>query len=257
MRRSLLVLLVTTIVLITGSTLHAEEQSSIFPLGRSSVGEQELPLPLGIGITYYYQEQDYGLKSIEINPIPLSPQQLSDVEVENRIDEINLQADLWVLPFLNVFGIIGGVSGETTVKMGPYLGDLVVDYDGWVYGGGFTAAAGVKRFFGSFTTHFMLTDLEGDRSSVKAWLLTPKAGIRWKRGALWGGAVYQRAEEEHRGSIAIPPFGELEYKVVLEEKNPWNYLVGGQVALATHWVVEAEGGFGKRQHALVKLTYRR
>ncbi len=257
MRRGLLVLLGFAMIAVASPALHAEEQSSVFPLGRSWAGEQELPLPLGIGVTYYHQQQDYGLASLEVYPIPIPPELLSDVEVTNRINEINLKVDLWVLPFLNVFGIIGDVSGETTVGLGPLLGELVVDYDGLAYGGGFTAAAGVKRFFGSLTTNFMLTDLKGDGSSVEAWLVTPKAGLRWTRAALWGGAVYQRAEEEHQGSIAVPPFGELGYRVVLKEKTPWNYLVGGQVGLATHWVIEAEGGFGKRQHALITLTYRR
>jgi hypothetical protein len=69
--------------------------------------------------------------------------------------------------------------------------------------------------------------------------------------------MYQRADEEHQGRLSVPPFGELSYKVVLQEKTPWNYLVGGQFELATHFVLEAEGGFGKRKHALIALTYRR
>ncbi len=204
----------------------------MFPLGRSWAGEQKLPLPLGIGVTYYYQQQDYGLVSLDVGPIPIPPDLLSDVQVTNHIHEINLKADLWVLPFLNVFGIIGDVSGETKVDLGQLLGQLTVDYDGLVYGGGFTAAVGVKRFFTSLTTHFMATDLKGDRSSVSVLLLTPKAGIVFDRGALWGGAMYQRADEEHIGSIFIPPFGDVDYEVVLKEKTPWNFLVGGQFEVA-------------------------
>jgi hypothetical protein len=240
-----------------GSVVVAEEQSSVFPLGRSWAGDQKLPLPFGIGVTYYYQQQDYELASLDVGPIPLPPGLVSDAEVTNDIDEINLKADLWILPFLNVFGIIGDVSGETRVDLGPMLGQLTVDYDGLVYGGGFTAAAGMNRFFTALTTHFMLTDLKGDRSSVQAWLFTPKAGLVFERGAIWGGAMYQRADEEHIGTIEIPYFGEVGYEVSLREKTPWNYLVGGQFEVAKHWVLDGEGGFGNRKHAIISFTYRR
>jgi hypothetical protein len=240
-----------------GSAVEAEEQLSVFPLGRSWAGDRKLPLPFGIGVTYYYQKQDYELASLDVGPIPLPPGLIDNVDVTNDIQEINLKADLWLLPFLNVFGIIGDVNGETNVDLGPALGTLNVDYDGLVYGGGFTAAMGVKQFFTSLTTHFMLTDLRGDRSSVQAWLLTPKAGFVFERGAIWSGAMYQRADEEHIGTIEIPYFGEVGYEVVLQEKNPWNVLVGGQFELATHFVLEAEGGLGNRKHAIVSFTYRR
>ena len=257
MHRGLHIVLASVLFVAMGSAVEAGEQSSVFPLGRSWAGNQKLPLPFGIGITYYYQQQDYDLASLDVGPIPLPPGLLSDVEVTNDISEINLKADLWILPFLNVFGLIGDVNGETRVDLGPALGQITVDYDGLVYGGGFTAAVGVKRFFTSLTTHFMLTDLKGDRSSVQAWLVTPKAGFVFERGALWGGAMFQRADEEHMGSIEIPYFGEVGYEVVLKEKNPWNFLVGGQFALATHFVLEVEGGFGNRKHAIVSFTYRR
>ncbi len=257
MQRGLLIVLVFALFVAASAAVEAEEPSPVFPLGRSWAGEQKLPLPLGIGVTYYYQQQDYDLVSLDVGPIPIPPGLLSDVQVTNHIHEINLKADLWILPFLNVFGIIGDVSGETKVDLGQLLGQLTVDYDGLVYGGGFTAAVGVKRFFTSLTTHFMATDLKGDRSSVNVLLLTPKAGIVFDRGALWGGAMYQRADEEHIGSIFIPPFGDVNYEVVLKEKAPWNFLVGGQFEVAKHWVLEAEAGLGTRKHALVSFTYRR
>ncbi len=257
MKKNMLFLLVVLSTVLASPTISAEEKSPVFPLGRSWVKGRDLPLPLGIGVTFYHQEQDYDLVSLDMGSFPIGSPNPSDVAITNSTNEINAKFDLWLLPFLDVFGIIGRVNGETTVTVGPPLGEIVVDYDGLVYGGGFTLATGVKHFFGSLTTHFMRTDLKGDRSLVQVWLITPKAGIYGKRGAIWGGAMFQHADEEHRGGIMIPYFGELEYIVTLKEKSPWNYLVGGRYDLTTHWNFEAEGGFGKRKHALISLTYRR
>jgi len=241
----------------SSSLLYAQEQEPLFPLGKSWVGGQDLPLPLGIGGTFYWQEQDYEMVSFAVDPLPIDPAALAGVAITNSTREVNLQVDLWLLPFLNIFGIVGDVNATTVVTGVPLIGDLEVDYDGLAYGGGFTLAGGTQRFFASLTTHFMWTNLSDQGSSVKAWLVTPKAGIHGERGAIWGGALYQNVDEEHQGIIEVPFFGELMYDVVLRQKAPWNYLVGGQVNLATHWDVTAEGGFGNRKHAEFSLTYRR
>jgi hypothetical protein len=249
--------LVLVFVVCSGSLVYAQEQEPLFPLGKSWVGGQELPLALGIGGTFYWQEQDYELVDFSIDPLPIPPAALVGVEITNSTKEGNLQVDLWLLPFLNVFGIVGAVNATTVVANIPVIGNLEVDYDGVSYGGGFTLAGGTQRFFTSLTTHFMLANLNEQGSSVRAWLVTPKAGIHGERGAIWGGALYQNVEEEHQGSIMVPYFGELMYDVVLRQKSPWNYLVGGQVNLATHWDATAEVGFGNRKHAEASLTYRR
>jgi hypothetical protein len=249
--------LVLVFVVGSGSLLYAQEQEPLFPLGKSWVGGEDLPLALGIGGTFYWQEQDYDLVEFSIDPLPIPPEALAGVAITNSMREINAKVDLWLLPFLNVFGILGKVDATTVVTGVPVIGDLEVEYDGVAYGGGFTLAGGAQRFFASMTTHFMWTDLSEEGSSVRAWLVTPKAGIHGERGAIWGGALYQSVDEEHTGSIMVAFYGELMYDVVLRQKAPWNYLVGGQINLAEHWDVTAEGGFGNRKHAEFSLTYRR
>jgi hypothetical protein len=212
---------------------------------------------LGIGGTFYWQEQDYDLVDFSIDPLPIPPEAFANVAITNSMREINAKVDLWLLPFLNVFGILGDVNATTIVTGVPVIGDLEVEYNGVAYGGGFTLAGGTQRFFASMTTHFMWTNLDKEGSSVRAWLVTPKAGIHGARGAIWGGALYQSVDEEHSGSIMVPLFGELTYDVVLRQKTPWNYLLGGQINLAPHWDVTAEGGFGNRKHAEFSVTYRR
>ncbi|MFC2173320.1 hypothetical protein ACFLU6_11905 [Acidobacteriota bacterium] len=166
------------------------------------------------------------------------------------------------MPFLNVFGILGYVDGETKVDLDGYFDDLLIEYDGTVYGGGFTAAAGTDRFFGSFTTIYTDTSLDVTDSSIKTWVLTPKAGVRFttdgtvKEYAVWGGAMFQLLDERHRGTLEIPGLGPVGFDVELEQANTANFLAGLSMNLAHRWGVEFEGGFGNRKQFLGALTYR-
>ncbi|MBN1434639.1 hypothetical protein JW921_07755 [Candidatus Fermentibacterales bacterium] len=231
-----------------------------FPLARSIVDEAALPRPLGIGLTYHGQDQDYSLKELEFSvtmPVP------EDIAIQNEVREVNVKVDLWVLPFFNVFGVLGSVNGETNIDLGPGLGQLSIDSEGTVYGGGGTVAMGVDRFFGSFTGTYTDTKLKESSSSMNSLVLSPKAGVTFDEVlftnsvSLWAGAMYQRTDEQHSGSIEIEGVPvPVEYDVTLEDEAPWNYLAGLRAELLDHWSVDFEGGFGKRSHASGILTYR-
>ena len=247
--------LVVTYVLVTDAP-SAEPSSPLFPLGRSWAGDRELPRPFGIGLDLYHQTQDYELRNLRLDLPMIDLSQVSRIEIENATSEESFKADVWLLPFLNVFGIIGNVDGKTTVNPGPPLAELRVNYDGLVYGGGATLAVGGERFFGSISGLLTETDLDFAASSVSAWILTPRFGVRAKSVEFWVGAMYQEAEEHHRGRITVPFFGDVAYDVELEQKEPWNYLVGAGTDIADHWRLELEAGFGNRKHALLVLGYR-
>ncbi|MDP2899034.1 MAG: hypothetical protein Q8Q12_21060 [bacterium] len=255
LKRLLILVLVVTYVLVTDAP-SAEPSSPLFPLGRSWAGDRELPRPFGIGLDLYHQTQDYELRNLRLDLPMIDLSQVSRVEIENATSEESFKADVWLLPFLNVFGIIGNVDGETTVNPGPPLSELRVDYDGVVYGGGATLAGGIGRFFGSVSYILTKTDLDTATSSVDAWILNPRIGVRANAAEIWVGAMYQEAEEHHRGRIAVPFFGDVAYDVELEQKEPWNYLVGAGTNIADHWRLELEAGFGNRKHALFVLGYR-
>jgi hypothetical protein len=251
-------------------SLYAQETTGKLPLGKDLVGDDYQPRPFGIGFNFWRQTQDYSIKSIDVdNPMLDALSASADkIGVENELYEYNAKFDVWLLPFLNVFGILGNVRGETNVLLKSILENIEnvkVEYNGLVYGGGFTAAAGTDRFFGSFTTTFTDTNLDTTDSDIKTWVLTPKAGIHFKRNgvlkhvAVWGGAMGQYLDERHRGTIEIPlgpsPIS-VPFDVTLEQKNIWNGLAGASFDIATRWVIETEAGFGNRNSVLGALTYR-
>jgi hypothetical protein len=256
MQKGLLVLIPLLGIAVVANVAQAEERSGLFPLGKSWAGDAELPRPFGIGLSLYRQEQGYDLKSLTVNLPNVGLAEAAGVKVENETVEGHLKLDLWLLPFFNVFGIVGRVEGETMVEPGPPLSQIEVDYEGTVYGGGGTVGIGGKRLFGSLSATYTGTELDTATSSVEAWVVTPRVGVRVKGIAFWVGAMYQDAEERHRGNISLPFFGSVTYDVELEEEEPWNYTAGLRAELGKHWELELEGGFGERKHALVSVGYR-
>lgn len=237
--------------------------------GKDLVAGKLFPLPFGVSAVYFSQDQDYVVDKLVLGVpgLPAIPDSL--LRIENEIDETNVKLDAWLLPWLNVFGILGQLDGETTVDFAaiqPLLGlpfsSLRIDYDGEVYGLGAILAGGTDRLFGSLTAIATQTSLSGDfDSDAKAFVLMPRFGVYNRRGALYTGAMYQAAEESHQGSIALPIFPgapaiQVPFEVELSEEDEWNWLVGGTAALGEHWTLQLEGGFGDREHFDVELGFR-
>jgi hypothetical protein len=265
MRRSIVVGLACAVAFATAGSARAGE-----PVwGKDLVQGSDFPLPFGVSGVYFHQEQEYEIEKLTLGVPGLAGLPTGLLRIDNEIDEVNAKVDAWLLPWLNVFGILGTLDGETEVDfsaLGPALPlpftRLTIEYDGEVYGGGVVLAAGTERLFGSLTAIATNTSLSGDfDSSADALVLTPRFGLHNRRGSLYVGAMYQEATEEHKGTIGLPlvpglPPIPVAFEVELRQKDDWNWLAGGTLALGEHWTLQAEGGFGDRDHVDIELGYR-
>jgi len=248
-------------VIVVGAATGLSAQTSEPP--DTEAGGQQLPAPFGIGVTLYSQTQDYNLASLDLDVPGANLEVAESLPVDNRTDTYHLKFDYWVQPYLNLFALAGRIETRTTVALGgvdlglPFpLSDLVIDNDGWVYGGGVTLAVGYDDFFGTVTGYYTDADLEVTTSSVEAWVVAPKVGYVVGKASLWVGAMYQDAEERHAGTYAIPFVGEVPFSVELNEAEHWNYQAGAVAGLTQHWMLTLEAGFGDRDSAQLSLDYR-
>lgn len=239
-------------ILIAGCTCTVRADSS---KRAADTRDSRLPSPLGLGVNVYHQSQSYDLSSLRVNVLPGDLAALEGIEINNDVAEVNVKLDYWLLPVLNVFGILGNVNGETDVDTDLIPG-LSVKYDGVIYGAGVTLAAGWEQVFVTLTVALTETELDASTSSVKAWILSPKVGMIGRYGAVWVGGMYQQTDEKHEGSITVPVFGSVDYNVEFEQKESWNGSVGFATGIGENWQIDLEGGFGDRMHASVSTTYR-
>lgn len=244
------------------------------PFCAGLAGDRELPLPCGITLLGYAQEHGYDIQNLEasspVNPaVGMLVRQIDPamIDVQNDVLQVGLKADAWLLPFLNIYGLLGGIDGRTDVDFAalppaaaPVLGaldqGLDVDYAGLLYGVGGTLTWGAGPVFAAVNGILTWTELDEEETSVQAYILRPILGFRSGAFAAWTGLMYQKAQEEHQGRIQIPGFGPVDYDLEFEEKDPWNMLLGARYEFSRRWNINAEIGLGERMQAEAGLNYR-
>jgi len=238
---------------------------SVLPFMQDRVGETQLPLPWGVGIDFYTMDQTYDIRHLDFDLPGISLDDPSLLNVTNKVQHFDLKLDAWVLPFLNVFGIVGHLESETVIDLSkapvqglPFpLGKLPVDTSGTVLGLGFTLAYGTENWFTSVTSTITDTDLGGNfESSVKSTTVQPRIGLIRGQWQFWAGALYLDTEETHRGTVNLPVLGDLPFDVVLGGADDWNTSLGVRHEFSRKASLSFEVGFGDREHTLFNYNYR-
>jgi len=252
--------------------------------GNSMAGDKNLPRTWGIGIDYFAMSQPYQIDELvltdNIGPVvvPLGSLLAPDpsvLKVDNEIRHHDIKIDVWVLPFLNVFGIYGQIDGDTHVDLSalglplpPQTNALTVSYDGDVYGGGMVLAFGGDKWFGSVTATFTDTNLSGSvDSSVSSTTIQPRLGLRFgDHTEVWLGGYFLDTEEKHSGTVdldlgvvgsSLPVDGQdAVFAVDLSQQDDFNFSIGTHMMFSEAWEATIEVGAGSRRTALANFTYR-
>lgn len=244
--------------------LGASAESRL-PFWQDRVGDVELPLPFGIGLDFYTMDQNYDIDYLDFDLPGISLDDTSLLAVTNEVQHFDLKLDAWILPFLNVFGIVGQLQSETVIDLSkapvqglPFpLGELAVDSDGTVLGLGFTLVYGNENWFTSLTTTFTDTDLGGNfESSVTSTTIQPRIGLVRQNWQFWVGGLYLDTEETHRGKVELPVLGLIDFDVVLGGADDWNTAIGVRHEFSKKAALTFEVGFGDREHTLFNFNYR-
>jgi hypothetical protein len=237
-----------------------------------------LPRPFGVSIGYMHQDQPFDVGDIFVNGIDVKTPGVAVVdEVQNEESTYTLRLDAWILPFWNVYGILGRTSGEANgplrVSLEPVFpllckvpgNDCNVDttftlkYKADVVGFGTTIAGGYKDFFGMIDYNRTRADLDISITDARATVISSRIGWNGKiggfTGVLWVGAMYQDISQV----LDLPlDIGNDVLLVSIDQTTqaPWNYLVGGQWDINRSFSLLAELGFGERKSQMLNLTYR-
>jgi len=231
-----------------------------FPLLGKKLASRGLsfPLPFGIGINYAYAQQGVDITGVNIAVNEGQYTDLSKIvkfdHVTSTVKVINGRLDLWLLPFLNVYGLgTYVVDADTDVLLSsPFPLRSGASQTG--YGGGFgaTAAFSFWGFFGVLDANLTWNQMEKLAAPVRSFLLTPRVGKRFRLGqsvwlSSWVGAMRASIEANTEGSIALKdaigaPEGSFESKV----GNWYNSLPPGQQAAVGGLVGDLTGTAGSR-----------
>ncbi len=245
-----------------------ESDSSSGPLFmKDLLNGREFFEPWGVGIDFFTMEQAYNIEQLSFELPGLPSVDPSLIKVDNEVQHYDFKLDAWITPFLNVFGIIGHIDGDTRVDLSSVtlpgasapLGTLPVSFDGTVYGLGINLIYGTENWFVALNNTWTDTSLGGDfDSSVNSYTAQPRLGLIRNKWTMWVGGMYLDTEEKHSGVIQLPVPGlpPIPFDVTLETADQWNYAVGVGHIFSPRAHLSLELGFGDRDHTLFNFTYR-
>jgi len=255
----------------------------------------DLPSPYGIGITYARVNQDLKLTDLEVGfngsgMVPIDFVSFDSASAEN--DSVQLMADVWLLPFMNVYAVVGVIEGnaplEFTIDGDSWLAQAGIDcsqpinaiqcnllqgnqltvpvdaeYQGTNVGVGTVLAGGWGDYFIAIPITYVVSDIDIANSKIEAFNVAPRIGKVFDmqdngRLSIYIGGGYLDVEMDITGSVDIPGGGGvIDYKIHQKNKDKWNAVIGENWDISKYWSWTAEIGFaGSREHFITALTYR-
>ena len=194
---------------------QASAMSISLPLWKEEAEKRgyELPKAFGIGISKISMQQDIIVDSIAIQGliIPGVKMQAETLAQKNHVQTI--RADLWLLPFFNVYAVAGLLESHSKTSITASLGpihitypNLRLDLDGHTASLGIILAGGYGNWFtmvDANATKIMLSAVDGNISS---FIMTPRIGYDFTKHGypirVWSGAMFQYVEQAFSGNVA-------------------------------------------------------
>ncbi len=248
-----------------------------------------MPRPTGVSLIYVRNVGTQDITDIDIAlgidampppGTPLSKVPFIDVVSTSTTESAQVKADLWLLPFLNVYGVLGDVQGRADLLVNldfdsvtpvcrpnpvPFRPPICV---GERLGGqqqlffptkvsattltlGATGVYGVDNWFFTATLNGTLTVSSKDKTDIKSWGGSARVGRRWIYGdnnilAPFLGVSYTDVDTRIQGTAtlrgALPGGGDLNarYDVQLDNRDKLLAVVGFNFGFNNGWSAVAE-----------------
>lgn len=194
----------------------------------------DLPYAYGLSAIYFTQTQE-----ININQTLIGFNGSELVDVSNIIgfgptiattNALTVRPDIWVLPFLNVYGIFGGGTTRTEVSLISPVGfQTTQEFSVSSFGLGATLTGGVGPVWIAWDNNYNFADTEVVVEPIPAFNSSLRVGLSFpdykhpERGLqVWVGTFYQIIQNDTNGSIPItsvfPGFGSGNF---IDTLNDW------------------------------------
>ena len=237
---------VLALLCVSGVVGAAEGESRTFPIWGEEARARgySIPLPFGVNLSYMNMRQNIDVDSIRFSGLALGnhaiPVDMFDINAGHTREQSkteNLRLDMWVFPFLNIYGLVGHTRGSSvsnvSVDADPsrYTGvdrviaasvhrlhqrgdlqdiDFTLDFKGTTWGTGITLAGGYQNWFALVDTNYTRTDFDILDGKIAALTISPRVGYRFtfqgpagqSHLGVWIGSMYQDVQQEFKGSLS-------------------------------------------------------
>lgn len=184
-----------------------------------------LPYSAGLSAQYFTQESLLIIDNLSVGFNNGAMYNLDGLvrfeEAKAKASAMTVRPDVWLFPFLNVYGILGKAQASTEVNFGVWVPDstnidtevmtasTVVDFNTTTYGLGFTPTIGVGGGFLVVDMNVAWTDVPQLKKPARSFVLAPRFGKNFKLKkpessvAIWVGAFRVAIASQTEGSLSL------------------------------------------------------
>lgn len=214
-------------------SLKVEEYPYALPIWGEKVAQKgyKLPYSAGISVNYFWQESEIIISNLEVG-FNNGPQYNLDEIV--RFDKSSVEAgaltirpDIWLLPFLNIYGIFGKAKTATKINAGIYVPDAdnnwsqiasfstKANFDATTFGLGMTPTIGISGGWLALDMNMAWTDISSLDKPAFSYVFGPRLGKTFKlpkpetNFAVWVGAFRVHINGDTNGNLALSDMFDL------------------------------------------------
>jgi hypothetical protein len=239
-------------------SLKAVEYPYALPIWGEKVAQRgyNLPYSAGLSVNYFWQDSEIVINTLEVG-FNNGPQYNLDEIV--RFDKSSAEAgaltirpDVWLLPFLNVYGIFGKANSTTKINAGIWIPDADnnwsqiasfntrANFNATTFGIGMTPTIGIGGGWFALDMNMSWTDIDALDKPAFSYIFGPRLGKTFKLRkperniALWVGGFRVHISGDTNGNI---PFSEIFDLNGLQEKvdNGFAKVDENQTKVDTWW----------------------
>ena len=208
-------------------SLKAVEYPYALPIWGAKVAARgyDLPFSAGLGVNYLWQKSELIIEDLFVG---FNNGPMYDLEEIVRFNSamsyasaINLRPDIWILPFLNVYGIFTQAKTSTEIDAGLWIPDTSnvwnevtsfsskADFDATGIGFGMTPTLGVGGGWIAIDMNVSWQSISALDKPVFTFVFGPRFGKTFKfknpqrNIAFWAGGFRLKLESETSGSLAL------------------------------------------------------
>ncbi len=184
-----------------------------------------LPYSAGLGINYLWQKSDLIIENLKVGFNNNEMYDLSEViRFENAISEgqgVNFRPDIWLFPFLSIYGVFARSNLSTSVDYGIFIPDSSgnwnniislnskAEFQATTVGFGITPTIGVGGGWLALDMNFAWNDIDELSKPAFSYVFGPRMGktFKFKRPesniAFWVGGFRLKLNSGTEGSLEV------------------------------------------------------
>ncbi|PIF34121.1 hypothetical protein CLU81_4755 [Flavobacterium sp. 9] len=214
-------------------SLKIESYPYALPIWGEKVAQKgyNLPYSAGLSVNYFWQDSEITIKDLEVG---FNNGPLYNLDEIVRFDKSSVEAssvtirpDIWLLPFLNIYGIFGKASTSTKINAGIWVPDAdnnwsqvasfstKADFNATTFGFGMTPTIGIGGGWLALDMNMAWTDISSLDKPAFSYIFGPRLGKTFKfhkqdqNIAFWVGAFRVHISGDTNGNIDMSDIFDL------------------------------------------------